>query len=110
LQDSLKNSFEASRKLYCVFIKTIFLAIQKLGLVQTLFKGEKTYLFWAGLLTLGFASVLLFQTVWSLRHYAVLSRGLEVYFPGIVGSIVFILIGLYMMKSGIKRNQPPPES
>ena len=84
------------------------LAIQRLGQVLTLFKGEKTLLFWAGLLILGFASWFLFGTVWSIRSYS--STNLDQYFqysiPFVVGAVVFILIGLYMMKSGVKREQP----
>jgi len=79
--------------------------------VLTLFEGEKTSVFWAGLIFVGVASVILFQTVWGLRFYTyMISEGLGDYIvnmiPNIVGSIVFVLIGLYMMKSGVKKNQP----
>jgi len=75
-----------------------------------LFEGEKTYLFWAGLLVLSLASVVMFSVLWEVRHYAVLSQGLEFNVPPMVGAIVFILIGLFMMKSGVKKNQPSTQS
>ena len=75
-----------------------------------LFEGEKTYLFWAGLLVLSLASVVMFSVLWEVRHYAVLSQGLEFNVPPMVGAIVFILIGLFMMKSGIKKNKPSTQS
>jgi len=77
---------------------------------MALFEGEKTYLFWAGLLVLSLASVVMFSVLWGVRHYAVLSQGLEFNVPPMVGAIVFILIGLFMMKSGVKKNQPSTQS
>lgn len=75
-----------------------------------LFKGEKTNLFWVGLLLLGFASMVLFSAIWAVLSYMD-SGNFDYYIrstlPPIVGSIVFILIGLYMMKSGIKKERPP---
>ena len=77
-----------------------------------MFRGEKTNLFWAGLLLLGFASMILFSAIWAVLVYMD-SVNFYYYFrsnlPPIVGSIVFILIGLYMMKSGVKRVQPPTQ-
>lgn len=88
-----------------------------------LFEGEKTSLFWAGLLILGFALVVLFSSIWNVQNYtdtilvfesgsavpvqAGLSLNLyiQIILPWIVGGIVFILIGFYMMKSGVKRGQ-----
>jgi len=65
------------------------------------FEGEKTAVFWWGLIILGFASVGLFAVVW---YYAM--NPSSWYFkwqvPYIVGGVVFTLIGLYMMKSGVK--------
>jgi hypothetical protein len=70
-----------------------------------LFEGEKTYVFWVGLLILSLASWLLFGTVWSIGGYS--STNWDQYFknsvPFFVGAVIFILIGLYMMKSGVKR-------
>ena len=70
-----------------------------------MFEGEKTAVFWVGLLILGLSSMTLFWMIW----YAALAMlsSTTTYFswqgwiPPIVGAIVFILIGLYMMKSGV---------
>lgn len=68
-------------------------------------KGEKTTVFWVGLIILGVASLVLFDKIWfevfiyPYRREYILKFGL----PTIVGTIIFILIGLYMMKSGVKR-------
>ena len=75
-----------------------------------MFRGEKTSVFWAGLLILSLASIILFAVVWSMRNYASLPYNLyysvENNLPVIVGGIVFILIGLVMMKSGARKERP----
>jgi predicted membrane protein len=76
--------------------------------VIDLFEGEKSSLFWAGLIILSLASVILFSVIWSYRSYASLlynsfGNFFLNSFPLILGAIVFILIGLYMMKSGVKK-------
>lgn len=82
--------------------------------MMVMFEGEKTYVFWIGLIILGLASVTLFSVVW---YFGVLSPSYpsgdyywRILTPPIVGAIIFILIGLYMMKSGGKRQRqaPPP--
>jgi hypothetical protein len=83
-----------------------------------MFEGEKTNLFWMGLIILGFASLVLFTALWqiiiSYMNYLSYSTvypsvysyyNLLSYIPVIAGGIVFILIGFYMMKSGVKK--PP---
>jgi len=69
-------------------------------------RGDKPRVFWIGLFTLGLASAVLFSFVWSRIAMAVVITGDPSYFwnryyalPFTVGSAVFILIGLYMMKS-----------
>ena len=71
-----------------------------------MFEGEKTPVFWIGLIILGLASVGLFSilymtAVWNgyIDRWTILKQAV----PVIVGGIVFILIGFYMMKSGVKR-------
>ena len=87
--------------------------------MPNLFKGEKTSLFWAGLLLLGFTFVILFSAIWNVHNYtdtffdtesgSAVQVGLsfnlyiKLILPWIVGGIIFILISLYMMKSGVKR-------
>jgi len=68
-----------------------------------MFKGKKTSVFWFGLLIVGLASVLLFWLLWTI---VVLSKPSQLdsiwktSVPTIVGSVVFILIGWFMMESG----------
>ncbi len=69
-------------------------------------RSERTSVFWVGLIILGLASVALFAILWFLFVFP--SRywyePLKVMTPLIVGSLVFIVIGLYMMKSGTKKS------
>jgi hypothetical protein len=72
-----------------------------------MFEGEKTYVFWFGLVILAIASVSLFGIIWfdalaASRPYS-LGISLESQVPFIVAAFVFILIELYMMKSGVKK-------
>ncbi|KPV62030.1 MAG: hypothetical protein AOA65_2068 [Candidatus Bathyarchaeota archaeon BA1] len=71
--------------------------------------SERTWVFWVGLIVVGLASVALFGISWFMLVFP--SRywyePLKVMAPGIVGSLVFIAIGLYMMKSGAKQPLPP---
>jgi hypothetical protein len=71
-----------------------------------LFEGEKQGLFWLGLIILAFASIILFATLWQFVYidwYMDISWMFRNSFPIIVGAVVFIFIGLYMMKSGVKK-------
>ena len=71
-----------------------------------MFKGEKTWVFWVGLVMLALAFLGLFQMLWCLSMYSYYSSDYwRSMVPIIVGAIVFILIGLYMMKSGVKKEQ-----
>jgi len=65
------------------------------------FKGEKTLVFWIGLIILGLASVGLFGILWMMAIWNGYLSSFAV--PVIVGGVVFILIGLYMMKSGVEK-------
>ena len=71
-----------------------------------MFEGEKTTIFWIGLIILGLASAILFSVLW----YAILAASFynwnwRYLVPPIVGPGVFVLIGLYMVKSGTKKQQ-----
>jgi putative Mn2+ efflux pump MntP len=71
-----------------------------------LFEGKKTILFWIGLIILALASTLLFQILWMYavwEGYGDRFYSLKYQVPTIVGGVVFMLIGLYMMKSGVKK-------
>ena len=71
-----------------------------------MFEGEKTIVFWIGLIISGLASVGLFGILWMLAvwdEYGDRFTMLKYQVPLIVGGVVFILIGLYMMSSGVKK-------
>ena len=74
-----------------------------------MFEGKKTSVFWFGLLVLGLASVILFSLLWYVMVlFSPLNIGSYTWkylTPPVIGSIVFILIGLYMMKSGTKKEE-----
>ena len=75
-----------------------------------MFEGERTFVFWIGLIILGLASVGLFCmlwmiAVWDVPQYLDRFTILKQAVPVIVGGVVFILIGLYMMKSGVKKKE-----
>jgi putative Mn2+ efflux pump MntP len=72
-----------------------------------MFEGEKTWVFWVGLVMLTLAFLGLFQMVWSWTAYSYYhySEYWKSMVPIIVGAITFILVGLYMMKSGVKKEQ-----
>ena len=71
-----------------------------------MFEGEKTFIFWLGLIILGLASVGLFGICWlGVIYDGYLFRMLSQAVPIIVGGVVFVLIGLYMMISGVKRKE-----
>ena len=73
-----------------------------------MFEGEKTIVFWTGLIILGLASVGLFGIVWVVAVVMYPANRMEFLkglVPLIVGGVVFILIGLYMMKSGVKKKE-----
>jgi len=68
------------------------------------FKGEKTRVFWWGLVIFGFALTGLFSFLWT---FFVLNFGYwldwRYYVPFLFGDIIFLLIALYMMIGGVKK-------
>jgi uncharacterized integral membrane protein len=69
-----------------------------------MFVGEKTWVFWVGLIVLALASVSLFGIVWYNAITNFYYRpAVEFQVPFIVGAVVFIVIGLYMMTSGVAK-------
>jgi len=79
--------------------------------VMRMFEGEKTVAFWMGLIILGLGSVVLFSIIWfnvviAMKNYPyTVGPSIEFQVPFIVAAIVFILIGLYMMKSGVRKEK-----
>jgi ABC-type dipeptide/oligopeptide/nickel transport system permease component len=73
-------------------------------------KGEKTSVFWAGLLIVSFASWVVFASIWSELQFANWWDAIIHYsLPFIIGAVIFIPIGLVMMKSGAKKEAPPTQ-
>jgi len=74
-----------------------------------MFEGEKTYVFWLGLIILSLASIVLFSISWytilTAQPYVNIDYYWKLLVPPVAGAIVFILIGLYMMKSGTKKKE-----
>jgi len=67
-----------------------------------MFDGEKTRIFWGGLFFAVISAVVLFHIFW---YTLAVSTGLDLISlgPEIVGSTVFLLVGLYMMKNGTRK-------
>ena len=63
--------------------------------------GEKTFVFWIGLILFASASVVLFSIIW-FNIVIKYQPPFELQVPFIVAAIVFILIGLYMVRSGVR--------
>jgi len=71
-----------------------------------MFEGEKTWVFWVGLIIFASACVSGFSTLWWLASFPeTYTKDLFVRLlvPPVVGSVVFIIVGFYMMKSGVKK-------
>lgn len=68
-----------------------------------MFAGEKTDIFWLGLIILALASVTLFAIVWFNAVALPYRPTIEYQVPFIVGAVVFVIVGLYMMTSGIRQ-------
>jgi len=72
-------------------------------------ENEKTKIFWIGLIIFGMSLIVLFTSVWyPFSYYGVYSSYYWYYAwrfvgPWIFGSLVFMVIGGYMMKSGAKK-------
>jgi len=71
-----------------------------------MFKGEKTKVFWRGLIIFGLAITVLFTVFW---YVFVLDYGYYIswrwWTPVIFGGAVFLLIGLYMMIAGVEKRE-----
>ena len=76
-----------------------------------MFEGEKTILFWLGLLLMSFSALVLFSVIWTVAMYnpSWLGNALVGFVPIMAGAIVFILIGFYMMKEGVKKKKATPK-
>jgi hypothetical protein len=86
------------------------------------FKGEKTATFWIGLIAFGYSIFQFSQAIWQTIYYyfiypellgvsgdmsslnftrlfAILGTAV----PSVIGGIIFLIIGLYIMRAGIEK-------
>jgi xanthine/uracil permease len=82
-----------------------------------LFEGEKTAVFWLGLVVFGYSIYQFCIAGWQIFYYGLLfpistlsipwyAFTLNTVIPAIIGGIIFLVIGLYIMKAGVKRINP----
>jgi di/tricarboxylate transporter len=64
-------------------------------------KGRKTIIFWSGLIFCALSVCVLFAILW--YNYVLNWFSWGYMMPFIFGSIVFLLVGLYMMISGVEK-------
>jgi hypothetical protein len=77
-----------------------------------MFKGEKTSVFRVDLVILSLTAVSLFSALWSMlwtildaSPYTNLDYYWRALVPPVVGSVVFLLVGSYKMRSGVKKEK-----
>ncbi len=76
-----------------------------------MFKGEKTAIFWLGLVVLGYAVYNFFESSWQtyltydVRMPEGITYNLRFILPSLVMGVIFFVIGLTTMRAGIKKNQ-----
>ena len=70
-----------------------------------MFEGERTWVFWVGLFVFAQACIVAFSSSWWLAVAEPYNQKFFVRFlpPCIFSAVVFIIIGLYMMKTGVKK-------
>jgi len=74
-----------------------------------MFEGEKTTWFYFGLFILGGSLFGLFLTLWFIL-IDIYRSAWKVLMPFAFGSAVFLIIGYYLMRIGVRKPPPPPES
>jgi len=75
-----------------------------------MFEGEKTSIFYTGLFIFGGSLFGLFSTLWFIFFIDSYSYVWRVLTPFAFGSVVFMVIGFYLMRTGVRKPPPPPES
>ena len=70
-----------------------------------MFEGKKTWVFWVGLIVFALACVGVFSALWWLAVTPSYDNDMfvKIMVPPIVGGVVFIIVGFYMMNSGVKK-------
>ena len=88
-----------------------------------MFKAEKTLVFWVGLLVFGYSLmqfcsaisqtsyyVAVYPRLFSLTNGVLEAEELSIQIPLIISGVIFAVIGLYMMKKGVKQGQPSTQN
>jgi len=88
--------------------------------VTIMFKGEKTLVFWIGLIILGYSVWQFFNAGWQIVYLIFFypnmigdpSMNISLIqalgsVPEVVGGVIFMIIGLYMMKVGTVKKEEP---
>jgi hypothetical protein len=81
-----------------------------------LFEGEKTAVYWLGLVVFGYSIYLFCSAGWFIFAYSRYQSyvSIELYpavlntiVPPIIGGIIFSIIGLYIMRAGVVKKSNP---
>ncbi len=83
-----------------------------------MFKGEKTVLFYVGLIVLGYSVYQFFSAVWQIVSSYILYPGsalvdfylIQTFVPAFVQGIIFLIIGLFIMKVGTVKKELKAET
>jgi hypothetical protein len=82
--------------------------------VWELFEGEKTAIFWLGLVVLGYSIYQFclggFQTLADVYLLQGMSSSISLItlVPPMSGGVIFLVIGLYIMRAGVVKKSNPP--
>lgn len=90
-----------------------------------MFKGEKTAVFWVGLLVFGYSLAQFCAAIWQTIYYVVIyprvypvtltiplleAQAVYSLIPLIISGVIFAVIGRYMIKKGVKQEQPSTQN
>ena len=91
----------------------------------TVFNGEKTLVFWVGLLVFGYSVAQFCGAIWVTIYFIAIyprvypgvpssplieAQAIYPMVPLIISGVIFATIGLYMMGKGVKKNQPSTQN
>ncbi len=82
-----------------------------------MFRGEKTAIYWLGLVVLGYSIYQFCLAATSIVAFSFVSQqyggdvllSLVAVVPTLAGGIIFLIIGLYIMKAGVKKEALPTQ-
>jgi uncharacterized protein YhhL (DUF1145 family) len=93
----------------------LLICFKKRKTLAMAFRAKKTASFWYGLIALGFGSLFFFPSAWtfiSVNYLYPPNQPSEIFIdPFVIGvGILFMVTGLLLMKSGIKKRQNIPQA